>query len=86
MEETEYMKRGWENNVKNCKIPTERSVMIDDSVHTDSFRCLHAGTILGKLGLDESKFNILACGKWHWLEFTTQEDAMAFKLLWEEQL
>lgn len=72
----------WDYNVKNCSVPVERSVMIScDSFNNTEWIALEAGVILGKLNITE--YNLHRCGKWRWLEFVKEEDAVAFKLMWE---
>lgn len=80
--ETEYMRLGWDNNVWNCNIPIERSVMISDSLDENEYDILQAGIILGELGVAESQREVRSCGKWWWIEFTEEEIALAFKLKW----
>ena len=71
----------WDDNVKNCSIPIERSVMISDDKFNAEWCALEAGVILGTLDID--KYKMQHCGVWHWLEFENEEDAVAFKLKWE---
>ena len=80
--ETEYMRLGWDNNVWNCNIPIERSVMISDSLDENEYDILQAGIILGELGVAEGQHEMHSCGKWWWIEFTEEEIALAFKLKW----
>ena len=84
-DENEYMKLGWDNNVKNCNVPIDRSVMICDDPYSGGYEILQAGIIIGELGLklDGSiGVGMHSCGKWHWMEFKDSADAMAFKLRW----
>ncbi len=80
--ETAYMKMGWDHNVWNCNIPTERSIMICDDRFQSDYLILEAGIILGDLGFSSSQAEMHSCGKWHWFEFVDKETAMAFKLKW----
>ena len=81
-EETEYMKKGWDYNVKNCHVDIERAIMISDDKYNFCWHVYEAGRIIGNLGFDE-KCEMRHCGKWYWLSFDEIEDAMAFKLKWE---
>ena len=81
-EETEYMKKGWDNNVKNCSINVERAVIVSDDLFDHAWKIFEAGKIIGNLGFEE-KSTMHHCGKWYWLEFNETEDAMAFKLKWD---
>ena len=80
--ETAYMKMGWDNNVKNCDVPVERSVMISDDPYDSDYLILEAGITLGELGISSEQARMHHCGKWHWFEFDDKETAMAFKLKW----
>ena len=82
MQETAYMKKGWNNNVQNCNIDEERSIMITDDIYDYEYTIMESGIIIGELGIDSDSFNLCSCGKWYWLEFTNKSDAMAFKLRW----
>ncbi len=78
--ETWYMEQGWDYNVKNCDIPVERSVMISENAYDAEWCALEAGIIIGSLNI--SGYDMHYCGKWHWIEFEKEEDAVAFKLKW----
>ena len=80
--ETEYMKQGWDNNVKNCNIPVRRSVMISDDQYSPEYNLLDTGVILGELGFAKDEYAMKGCGKWWCLEFKDEETALAFKLKW----
>ena len=71
----------WDYNVKNCNVPVERSVMISELIFDAEWVALEAGVILGKLDIKE--YDLHHCGKWYWIEFKNEEDAVAFKLKWE---
>lgn len=76
-----YEQQTWDYNIKNCNIPIERSIMISEDKFNAGGHALEAGTILGNLNITE--YEMHHCGKWYWLEFEKEEDAMAFKLKWE---
>lgn len=80
--ETEYMKLGWDNNVQNCNINLEKSIMISDDAHRAMYDTMKAGIILGNLNIEDDQYQLCLCGKWYWLEFNNEEDAVAFKLKW----
>lgn len=80
--ETDYMQKGWNNNVRNCNIPIDRSIMVSDNQYEYEWDLIAAGVLIGKLGLNENKYCFHACGKWWWIQFDNIEDAIAFKLLW----
>lgn len=82
-DETEYMKKGWDNNVRNCNIDLERSIMVSDEKYSPEYDVIKAGVILGNLLIEQDQYTLCKCGKWSWLEFKDKEIAMAFKLLWE---
>lgn len=80
--ETPYMEMGWDNNVKNCNIDLERSIMISDDKYYSTYDALHAGVILGNLNIEDDQYQFHHCGKWYWIKFFDKADAMAFKLNW----
>lgn len=83
-EENSYMKLGWDNNVENCNIPIERSIMISDEMHGGAWEALEAGYLLSDLKIEKEKAGLHGCGKWIWIQFDNVSDAVAFKLLWEK--
>lgn len=84
MKEIWDTKHPWEYNVKNCNIPVERSVMINDCPYDHPWLAQDAGYLLSKLKIDKEKAVLHECGRWIWLQFDDISDAVAFKLLWEE--
>lgn len=85
---TEYNELGWNNNVKNCHIPTNRSHMLSDSSYSAPWAMWRAGTVLGQMKLnptsdsDEGDYNLHRCGKWIWVEFEEEKYLSWFLLLW----
>ena len=75
--------KNWEWNVRNCRVPVERAVMISDTEYKFefSFDIFKAGVMLGELDFSNNA-SMHYCGKWFWIEFKAKEDAMAFKLRW----
>ena len=80
--ETEYMKKGWDNNVINCSIDETRAVMIADEQFDYEWAALEAGIIIGGLEIPRENVEMSSCGKWLWLTFIDAETAMAFKMRW----
>ena len=81
--ETDYMKKGWKNNVQNCNIDESRCVMISDDLFEAENKALEAGLLIGRMELEKQFIGMSSCGKWHWLEFENQESAVAFKIMWD---
>jgi len=77
-----YIERGWDNNVKNCNIDESRAIMISEEPTEYEYDSFNAGVIIGDLGLSTKKVTMCSCGKWLWLTFDNEEDAVAFKLRW----
>lgn len=79
-----YIELGWENNIRNCNIPTERSHMISDNDHGAPWITLRLGHVLEQMDLKMTiDYTVNRCGKWIWIEFRKQKHLSWFLLLWE---
>ena len=74
----------WADNVKNCHIDESRAVMISDEPFNADFIAFEAGIKVSRLGIKDKTFMLKHCGKWHWIDFDNESDAIAFKLVWEQ--
>lgn len=74
----------WADNVKNCRIDETRAVMVSDDSSDVEFCTFEAGLIISRLGIDDKTVSLHQCGRWHWISFEQESDAIAFKIVWEQ--